>query len=60
MFSEFISLIVGVVIGQDAGLPRVRPLINELYTKCIEMLNTRAANGNMLMDSLTGWFKKDE
>ena len=59
MLSEFISLIVGVVIGQDAGLPRVRPLINELYTKCIEMLNTRAENGHTLMDSLTGWFKNE-
>lgn len=60
MISEFISVIVGIVIGQDAAIPRLAPLLNELYVKCIELMNTRTGENGSLKDTFTGWFKQDE
>jgi hypothetical protein len=58
MISEFISVIVGIVIGQDANIPRVLPILTDLWGNLVEMTRRRTEDGS-LMETLIGWFKQD-
>jgi hypothetical protein len=36
MISEFVILIVGIIIGQETSIPKLKPILNEMYQKCVE------------------------
>ena len=40
MFSQLVTLVVGIVIGQEANIPLLRPVLQGLYVKFIESFNS--------------------
>lgn len=39
--SDYISFVLGMIVGQEVNLPRVRPMVMQLYARCLEMMNNQ-------------------
>lgn len=58
MITETIALIIGIILGQEAGLPSLRPFLVALYTK---LTNKPEETGpNPFLESLKDFFNKKD